>query len=130
MQKDIWAKNLDIKIKTMFTIHLRNLILHGRHGVYKEEQLIEAPFEVNIDCSLLPSNTVAELEHTINYEVVFNIAKKIFATQHQLLEVLAKDIATAIKQHYDIVWTVKITIYKLNPAIEGIKGQVGITYEG
>ncbi len=114
----------------MYTIHLRNIILYGKHGVYKEEQLIDAPFELNIDCSLLPSSTVTELEHTINYELVFNIVKEIFATPHQLLEVLAKNITTAIKKEFATVWTVKINIYKLNPPIEGIHGQVGVTYEG
>jgi 7,8-dihydroneopterin aldolase/epimerase/oxygenase len=113
----------------MYTIHLRNIILYGNHGVYKEEQLIDAPFELNIDCSLLPSSTVSELEHTINYEVVFNIIKEIFATPYQLLEVLAKDMAIAIKKQCTAVWAVKINIYKLNPPIVGMQGQVGITYE-
>ncbi len=113
----------------MYTIHLRNVILHGKHGVFEEEHLLDAPFEINVHCYLYKDIIVHQLEDTLNYAEVFAIVKNCFATPQQLLEVLAKQIVETIKLQYAIVEKVSISIFKLNAPIAGLQGQVGVTLE-
>jgi 7,8-dihydroneopterin aldolase/epimerase/oxygenase len=111
----------------LYSIHLKNIILYGKHGVNAEEKLIDAPFELNIDCNLFENTIIEKLEDTINYAAVFDIVKNTFCNSYDLLEVLAMDIAKNVKQKFNKIETVKISIYKLNPPIENMQGQVGIT---
>jgi dihydroneopterin aldolase len=113
----------------LYTIHLRNIILYGRHGVYTEENKIDAPFEINISCTLGELHQVNTLEDTINYADIFETVKEIFATPFLLLEVLANEIAEKIKYQNKHIVKIKISIYKLNAPIAGMQGQVGITLE-
>jgi 7,8-dihydroneopterin aldolase/epimerase/oxygenase len=113
----------------LYTIHLRNVILHGKHGVYNEEHLLDAPFEINVNCYLQKDIVIHNLEDTLNYESVFLVVKKCFAEPQQLLEVLAKQIIETIKLHFVQVDRVMVQIYKLNAPIATLNGQVGVTVE-
>lgn len=111
----------------MYTIHLHSIQLHGRHGVYLLEHTAAAPFEINIAIQLTPNHTVCTLTDTVNYQVVFQILKTEFAKPQQLLEVLATNIITAIKDQYSIAHLVTVSITKLNAPIPTLQGQVGVT---
>jgi 7,8-dihydroneopterin aldolase/epimerase/oxygenase len=112
----------------MYTIHLKDIILYGKHGVYEEEQILDAPFRIDVDCTLKEYINIQKLEHTVNYVAILDTVKELFATSYALLEVLASEIAEKLKYQYPDIVQVSIRIHKLNPLIAGIQGSVGITY--
>jgi 7,8-dihydroneopterin aldolase/epimerase/oxygenase len=113
----------------MYTIHLKNIQLHGYHGVYEAEQQTGGLFEVNISCRVVRSSSIEALDDTINYEQLFGIVKKHFETAYPLLETLAFDMAAAIRTAYPQVAAIHIFIDKCNPPIAGLQGRVGVSYD-
>lgn len=112
----------------MYQIHLKDIKLNGKHGVYEAEHLLAAPFLINLTCFLEEKTVIHNLDDTVDYAIVYEIIKKHFGDSHQLLETLAKAIVNEIKMKYAIVKQVEISIYKLNAGIEGLNGKVGITF--
>lgn len=113
----------------MYTIELKHIKIYGKHGVYEQEHLYHAPFEVNISIQLAHTiNHITALEYTVNYEWVYNTVVTYFATPYALLETLAYDITEAIHNQYSIASHVTINIHKLQPPITGIQGTVGVQY--
>jgi 7,8-dihydroneopterin aldolase/epimerase/oxygenase len=114
----------------MYTIHLKNIRLHGFHGLYPQEKLTGNDFEINISCRLADEMAyISHIEETINYETVFNILQKRFAQRCDLLETLAADVAEAVKAQYPLLKSISISIDKCNAPIAGMQGRVGVTFE-
>lgn len=113
----------------MYKIIIKDLKLYGKHGVYQQEKLLDAPFQINVTCSLFAKSIVTKLTDTVNYENVYTIIKELFATPHDLLETLASNIIEVIKDQHKMVEKVSIEIIKLNPPIEGMQGKVGVCLE-
>jgi 7,8-dihydroneopterin aldolase/epimerase/oxygenase len=112
----------------MVTIHLKNVILPGYHGWYAEEREKGNNFEINLDVVFEDKGYGFELlEHTISYESLFNIVKSQMETATPLLEKVAMKIIGAIRNAYPAVVEISLSIFKLNPPIEGLEGKVGIT---
>ena len=107
-------------------IHVKDVILYGSHGLYKEENVLTAPFLINFTCSYIPTFPIVSIDSTINYEAIFDIIKALFATPYQLLETLAYDCMQQIKSKFNVA-TMSLTIIKQQPPIAAMQGQVGIT---
>jgi dihydroneopterin aldolase len=113
----------------MYTIHLNNLVLTGKHGIYQQEHLLEAPFLLNISC-IVGNLEIRNVGDAVDYEKVFHLVKEIFKTPYELLESLTKDIAVKIKSVYPQVEKVRVSVFKTNPAMDGLQGTVGVSFEG
>jgi dihydroneopterin aldolase len=80
-------------------IVLTNMRFDGRHGVHEWEQQQAQPFEVDIELALdlRPAGNSDDLEQTIDYGRVYDIARRIVATEsYRLLEALAEAISREV----------------------------------
>jgi 7,8-dihydroneopterin aldolase/epimerase/oxygenase len=114
----------------LFHIHLKKLLFHSHHGIFKEEQIIGNQFEVNIRVSYTPvSLPILHLKDTINYAKIFELVEKRMAMPTPLLETVASEIAIEILAQFSLAETVFISIDKLHPPIKKIQGSVGVSLE-
>lgn len=113
----------------MYTIHLHDLLIEAKHGLYPEEKIIGGPFLVSIDISFPSHYHVQSIEDTINYVSVFELLSLKMSTPTELLEVLAKEITTEIYNLNNKIVAIKICIKKMQPPINHFIGNVGVSLE-
>jgi len=114
----------------MLSIELKKLKFHAYHGLYKEEKVIGADFEVDVTVLHYPNTIpVLHLHDTIDYTVVYHIVKKHMEQPAELLETLAMRIAHEIFSKFSHVEEINIYIRKLNPPIIAFRGELGVRYQ-
>jgi len=98
--------------------------LHGaeffaHHGFYPEEQKLGNCFIVDIEVGFRPTGDVNEdeLNNTVNYEQLYNIACEEMKQTKKLIETVAQAIIDEIKKQYAFVETIQVGIKKLNPLV-------------
>ncbi|MCA9732899.1 MAG: dihydroneopterin aldolase [Deferribacteres bacterium] len=104
------------------TIRLRNMLFHGYHGVYEEEQEIGQRFEVDVEIFLaeFPQGKSDLLRDTIDMYEVHNAVKDIVVnTRFKLVEALAEYIAEVLLERFAIP-EILIRIRKPHSPIKGI----------
>jgi 7,8-dihydroneopterin aldolase/epimerase/oxygenase len=111
----------------MYQIHLKDILIYGKHGVYEQELLLSAPFIVNISVTLAATTPITQLDQSINYETLFQMLQVRFNKSYALLESIAADLANDIKSQFNVS-SIEISIFKKNAMIPNLNGQVGITY--
>jgi len=116
-------------LSSTFTVQLHNLRFFAAHGLYEEEKLVGNEFEVNLSMVIdAPEITLTKIEDTINYAEVHRITKDVFSNPTPLLETLAMEIATAIKEAFQSLKSINVQIKKLHPPIIGFTGSVSVSY--
>jgi len=112
----------------MVTIHLHKLMMHAHHGIYEEEEIMGANYELNLDVRFDENEAKFErIEDTISYEDLFAIVKKKMMVPTPLLEKVCEGIIRKIRHEFAGVREITISIYKLEAPIENFQGKVGVT---
>lgn len=112
----------------MVTVELRNLIMHGHHGIYEEEKKVMNTFEVNLDVKYDEKKSDFDsINDTISYVDLYEIVKGKIKVPVFLLEKICQGIIRKIKHQYPSVKEISITIYKIQAPIENFQGKVGVT---
>ncbi len=107
----------------MDKIIMKNLAFYGYHGVLKEENNIGQKFFIDIEmyCSLKKAGETDDVEDTINYAEVYNIAKDIVENEKlNLIEALAEEIAQRILDKFEKVKEIMIRVKKPEAPVPGI----------
>jgi len=113
----------------MLSIELKQLRFHANHGLYKEEKVLGAEFEVDVTVHHYPASVpVLHLADTIDYTVVYEIVKRHMGRPTELLETLATHIAREIFSKFSHVEEVSVSVRKLNPPIIAFRGGLGVRY--
>ena len=113
----------------MITVQLHQLLFHAYHGVHEEEEVLGN--EYMVDCSVEFYENVDVIRHineTVNYAHIYGIIKKRMGIPTQLLETIAMEIGNEIFTKFNYLKVIDISIRKLHPPIEGIRGSVGISW--
>jgi dihydroneopterin aldolase len=112
----------------MVTVELRNLIMHGHHGIYEEEKKVMNTFEVNLDVKYDEKKSDFDsIDDTISYVDLYSIVKQKIQVPVFLLEKICQGIIRKIKHQYPSVREINISIYKIQAPIENFQGKVGVT---
>lgn len=98
------------------------------HGIYAEEQLTAAAFEVNLEVSFEETGFITKLDQSISYAHLIEIIKSVMKEPVPLLETVCQLITTQIKADYPFVSEINISIRKLAPPIVNFQGRVGVNY--
>jgi dihydroneopterin aldolase len=114
----------------MATISLKDMKFYAYHGYYDFERRIGNNFQVDVDIDIaMDQDPNDHIDNTYNYEHAHNIITEHMQKKYQLLEGLAYDMATAIKNSDHIVQKVRITLSKSNPPLKGKVGRAQVTIE-
>lgn len=113
----------------VITIELKGLHFFASHGMHAEEQKIGNEFDVNVELKYVPGEMISSIDQTINYVEVYNVVKQEFSVHRDLLEQLAMQIAENLKNKFDSLQHICISIQKISPPIANFSGGVGVKYE-
>jgi len=105
----------------MIKVGLHGAEFFARHGYYKEEQILGNYFVVDIEACFNPNDTVIndDLDNTLNYERLYQIAGNAMKEPKQLLETVAQQIADNTMQLFPYISTLQVMVRKLNPPLKG-----------
>ena len=115
----------------MGIIRLKNMIFYGYHGVYEFEKEKGTNFEIDLELftPLAKSSKSDNIEHTINYEDIYELVKKTFGSKsYFLLEKLADSISRSIFEEHKIEKLI-IRVRKINAPLDGKLDRVEIELE-
>lgn len=112
----------------MTTITLQGAEFFAYHGFYPEEQILGNKFIVDVEISFIApgDNTDDNIDNTVDYEKVYHIMKNEMVEPRKLIETVAQTIATRIKETYPFIESLKVSLKKLNPPLNGKVESSGI----
>ena len=113
----------------MITVQLHDLFFHAYHGVHEEEKVLGN--EYIVDCSVQfyeSTPVITHIDETVNYALIYELIKKRMSIPTLLLETVAMEIGNEIIKNYKDLKSIDVSIRKMHPPIEGIRGSVGVTW--
>lgn len=111
--------------------HIHDLQIHAFIGLYEEEKRVGNDFLVDISYSA-PYEKAAgsdELNDAVNYGEICRITEETFQIKCNLLEQIAEQLVTTLKQHFPQIQDLSITITKLNPPVSQKVRGISITIQ-
>jgi len=112
----------------MHQILVEGIHIYAYHGCLEEEGKIGSNYIV--DVTMLTDFTEAaqtdDLTKTIDYVMVYRIAKEEMAIRAKLLEQVAQRIVTRLKKEFSTLHKVDVKVTKLNPPMNGNVDRVSV----
>jgi 7,8-dihydroneopterin aldolase/epimerase/oxygenase len=112
----------------MVTVHLHEIMVFARHGVYEQEKATGNQFEIDLDVSFnSKKNKFLQLSDTVDYEKLFLIIAECMEKPTPLLEKVCNTIIEKVKDRYSFISAIHISIFKLAAPIKNFNGKAGVT---
>ena len=114
----------------MITVNLHNLQFNSFHGIHEEEKIlgndyvIDASVEFHEDLEVITS-----IQDTINYADIYKIIRERMSIPTHLLETVVMEIGNEIHSEFPQIRSINISIKKMFPPVEGIRGAVGVNWQ-
>ena len=112
-----------------FKISLNGLEFYSKIGYHKQEQIDGNLFLVNLDLKIKRNKINDNLNMTVDYEKIYDLIKNIMSKKMRLIETVAESINNEILSNFDLVYSSKVKIYKMNPKIDGKIESSSVTFE-
>jgi dihydroneopterin aldolase len=112
----------------MSKISLHNMSFHAYHGCLEHEQQLGNTFIVNIAMTLdtqLAAET-DDLEHTLNYQSVYDQVKMQMEVPSKLIENVVQRILDGVFDAFLQIQELTVQLHKLNPPLGGKVESVSI----
>lgn len=116
---------------THSTIFVNDIQLHAYHGVMPQEQLTGNDYLVSVSAQypIDKAITTDDVQHTLNYAMVYNIVKEEMGISSKLVEHVAGRIAQHLMKQFDSISAVRVRITKLNPPMGAQCAGAGVDIE-
>lgn len=113
----------------MGKITVEGIQLRAYHGCMQEEAVVGGNYIVNvvIETDFTEAAKTDDLSKTIDYVDVYNIVKTEMAIRSKLIEHVAQRIVDSMKKNISRVFSVEVTVIKLNPPIKGYVEKTSVT---
>jgi len=105
----------------MVKIILENMEFHAFHGCLEHEQTLGNTFVVSVSMELdtaKPGKTDA-LEHTLNYQLVYDVIKGQMEMPSKLIEHVGQRILDNLMVDFPQIHSLEVKLSKLNPPLGG-----------
>jgi dihydroneopterin aldolase len=115
-----------------YTILLKNCSFFARHGVLDQEEALGQRFFVDAEMEVEAGDALEtdNIDNTVDYGVAFAVIEKIvIGKRRYLIEALANDIASALRQRYPQIVRVNITVRKPSAPVPGILDYAQVSVE-
>ena len=116
---------------THSTIFVNDIQLHAYHGVMPQEQLTGNDYLVSVSAQY-PINkaiTTDDVQHTLNYAMVYDIVKEEMGISSKLVEHVSGRIAQHLMKQFADISAVQVRITKLNPPMGAQCAGAGVEVE-
>ncbi|RAJ02249.1 dihydroneopterin aldolase [Chitinophaga skermanii] len=99
----------------MLTIALESMEYFAYHGLYPQEKVLGNYFILDIYVKIAEPQHMNELDETVNYVHLHEIANEAMSVPTELLEQVVANISTVIKQNHPEVLYSKVALRKMHP---------------
>lgn len=116
---------------THSTIFVNDIQLHAYHGVMPQEQLTGNDYLVSVSAQYPfdKAITTDEVQHTLNYAMVYDIVKEEMGISSKLVEHVAGRIAQHLMKQFADISAVRVRVTKLNPPMGAQCAGAGVEVE-
>lgn len=116
---------------THSTIFVNDIQLHAYHGVIPQEQLTGNDYLVSVSAQypIDKAITTDDVQHTLNYAMVYDIVKEEMGISSKLVEHVAGRIAQHLMKQFADISVVQVRITKLNPPMGAQCAGAGVEVE-
>lgn len=116
---------------THSTIFVNDIQLHAYHGVMPQEQLTGNDYLVSVSAQypIDKAITTDDVQHTLNYAMVYDIVKEEMDISSKLVEHVAGRIAQHLMKQFADISAVQVRITKLNPPMGAQCAGAGVEVE-
>jgi len=111
----------------MIKISLSNIMLFGHHGIHPEEKITGGEFEINMDVSYVPDQSITDISQTIDYTILYDIILKRMKKPADLLETLVQDIDREVRERFPQTRQINITISKIHAPLINFRGRLSVS---
>jgi dihydroneopterin aldolase len=113
-------------------IVVEGINVYAYHGCLEEEGKIGCNYIVNVimETDFTEAAMTDDLMKTIDYVVVYQIAKEEMAIRSKLIEQVAQRIISRLKKEFKTLQKVEVKVTKLNPPMNGNVEQVSVVISG
>lgn len=111
----------------MYTLHLNQMAIEAKHGVYPSEKVHPAPFLVDASIGIKLPGKALLLSDTVDYAGLYLLIKDRMDIPTPLLETLVNDLAELLLDSDKRICSVEIKVTKCNPPIPEFKGSVSVS---
>jgi dihydroneopterin aldolase len=114
------------------SIALEGLDFFAYHGFHQEEQTIGNRYslDITIETDLTKASESDDLNDTVDYSVLYQIAAAVMQERSKLLEHIGLKVIDRIRERYPRVDKVIVSVTKFNPPIGGVCARARITLDG
>ena len=112
----------------MSKITLENMEFHAFHGCLEHEQKLGNTFIVSICMEIDTSHAgqTDELEHTLNYQLVYDVVRSQMEITSKLIEHVGQRILDTVFSEFQEIRGLEVKLSKLNPPLGGKVDRVTI----
>ncbi len=112
----------------MSQIILENMEFHAYHGCLEHEQTQGNTFlvTISIKTDTEQAGKTDELEHTLNYQLVYDVVKREMEIPSKLIEHVGQRILDSIYNAFPQIQKIEVKLSKLNPPLGGKVNRVTI----
>lgn len=116
---------------THSSIFVNDIQLHAYHGVMPQEQLTGNDYLVSVSAQypIDKAITTDDVQHTLNYAMVYDIVKEEMGISSKLVEHVAGRIAQHLMKQFADISAVQVRITKLNPPMGAQCAGAGVEVE-
>lgn len=116
---------------THSTIFVNDIQLHAYHGVMPQEQLTGNDYLVSVSAQypIDKAITTDDVQHTLNYAMVYDIVKEEMDISSKLVEHVAGRIAQHLMKQFADISAVQVRVTKLNPPMGAQCAGAGVEVE-
>lgn len=116
---------------THSTIFVNDIQLHAYHGVMPQEQLTGNDYLVSVSAQYPIDKAIItdDVQHTLNYAMVYDIVKEEMGISSKLVEHVAGRIAQHLMKQFADISAVQVRITKLNPPMGAQCAGAGVEVE-
>jgi len=112
----------------MSKISIENMEFHAFHGCLEHEQQLGNTFIVSVimDLDTTHAEKSDELEHTLNYQIVYDVVNGQMNIPSKLIEHVGRRILDSIFNGFSQIQALDVKLSKLNPPLGGKVERVSI----
>jgi dihydroneopterin aldolase len=112
----------------MAIIAIEGMQFYAYHGVYQYEKETGAHYTVDVYVTTDISQAAQsdQVNHTINYERIFDITSDIMQVPTHLIEKVCIDILQKVKNTFEGIDNLRVRVTKHNPPIKGRVEKVSV----
>lgn len=116
---------------THSTIFVNDIQLHAYHGVMPQEQLTGNDYLISVSAQypIYKAIITDDVQHTLNYAMVYDIVKEEMGISSKLVEHVAGRIAQHLMKQFADISAVRVRVTKLNPPMGAQCAGAGVEVE-